>query len=464
MSAGQEAGPASPLAGRWPVARWPVARWLTGQRALLGTTLSLLATTVVTTVLGLAFWWVAARMLPLSQVGYGSAAVSALTLVGTFGMAGMNTVLIGHLAHRPAHANGLLTAAMYACGLLSGLLASGFWLVTAVLLPRAAPYLHSGTEAVTFIAGAALTGATLVLDQALLGTIGGRLQLWRNAAFAVAKLVALAGLAVAWHDQFGTSILVAWVAGTALSLVPVGVLLRRRGMRLTARPEWRVLRGLGRASLSNTWLNNMLQAPVLVMPMLVTGTLSAADGGAFYVAWTVVVVAVLLPFHFTTALYAASAADPRGLAAKLRFSLRISMLAGLAGVPLVIACAHLLLQLFGAGYAARAAVPLELLIMGYFGSVLKNHYIALCRISGRITQAGIYATVSTAVRLGAAVAGALTGGLVGLSIALLLVMTAEGVAVIPPVRAALNGRMSRPDRRPGTATGPLPEGSPNAGA
>jgi len=208
----------------------------------------------------------------------------------------------------------------------------------------------------------------------------------------------------------------------------------------------------------------MLQAPVLAMPMLVTGTLSAADGGAFYVAWTVVMVAVLLPFHFTTALYAASAADPRGLAAKLRFSLRISALAGLAGVPLVIACAHPLLRLFGAGYAARAAVPLELLITGYFGSVLKNHYIALCRISGRIAQAGIYATVSTAARLGAAVAGAMAGGLVGLSIALLIVMTAEGIVVIPPVRAALNGRISRPDRKSGPAAAPFPEGSPDVGA
>ena len=157
--------------------------------------MSLLATTVVTTVLGLAFWWAAAHLLPLSQVGYGSAAVSALTLVGTFGMAGMNTVLIGHLARSPQHANGLLTAAMYASGLISALLASGFWLVTAVMLPGAAPYLHSGTDAVTFIAGSALTGATLILDQALLGTIGGSLQLWRNTAFAVAKLVALAGLA-----------------------------------------------------------------------------------------------------------------------------------------------------------------------------------------------------------------------------------------------------------------------------
>ena len=133
-------------------------------------------------------------------------------------------------------------------------------------------------------------------------------------------------------------------------------------------------------------------------------------------------------------------------------------------MPLIIVSAHLLLRLFGAGYAARAAVPLELLIMGYFGSVLKNHYIALCRISGRITQAGIYATVSTAARFGAAVAGAKADGLVGLSIALLLVMTAEGIVVIPPVRAALNGRMSRPDRVQGPPRARSPEGSPNVGA
>lgn len=435
MSAARGPGPAPPRLA---------AHWWTGQRTLLGTTASLLATTVITTALGLAFWWAAARLIPLNEVGYGSAAVSGLTLVGTLGMAGMNTVLIGYLAHSPRYADGLLTAAMYASALISALLACGFWLIAAVVAPNAAPYLHNGTEAVIFIAGSALTGAALILDEAVLGVIGGSPQLWRNATFAVAKLAALAGLVTLWHDRFGTSVLTAWVAGMALSLVPVGVLLRRRGMRLTARPEWRLLRGLGRDTIANTWLNNMLQVPVLAMPMLVTGMLSAAAGAGFYVAWTVVMVAVLLPFHFTTALYAASAADPRGLAAKLRFSLRISMLGGLVGVPLVIVCAHWLLRLFGARYADLAAVPLELLIMSYFGSVLKNHYIALCRISGRITRAGIYATVSAAARLGAAVAGAMIHGLDGLSIALLIVMTVEGIVVIPPVRAALNGRTPRP--------------------
>ena len=407
------------------------------QRALLGTTVSLLATTGVTTVLGLAFWWVAAHLVPVSAVGYGSAAISAMTLVGTFGMAGLNTVLIGHLAKRPGDADGLLTAALCASAVISAALATGFWVVAGVLDPRIAPYLRSGPEAALFVAGAAITGAALVLDEALLGMIGGSPQLWRNTGFAVAKLFALGGLVALWHDRFGTPILAAWAGGTALSLIPVAFVLRRHGVCLVTRPRWRVLRGLGRASVANSWLNNALQVPVLATPILVTGLLSAADGGAFYVASTVLMVGVMLPYHFTTALYAASTADPGGLAAKVRMTLRICLLGGLAGVPLVIVCAHPLLRLFGAQYADRAAVPLQLMILGFFGSVLKNHYIALSRISGQVTRAAVFGTTALMVRIAAVVAGAYAGGLTGVAVALLTVMCAEGLYAVPCIRTAL---------------------------
>ena len=209
----------------------------------------------------------------------------------------------------------------------------------------------------------------------------------------------------------------------------------------------------------------MLQAPVLAMPMLVTGTLSAADGGAFYVAWTVVMVAVLLPYHFTTALYAASAADPRGLAAKLRFSLRISLLAGLAGVPLVIVSAHPLLRLFGAGYAARAAVPLELLIMGYFGSVLEESLrraVPDLRADHASRDLRHRVDRRPARRRGRRGHRRRPSRPVNCVAARLLPPT--GILVIPPVRAALNGRMSRPDRVQGPSRPSSTEGSPNARA
>jgi O-antigen/teichoic acid export membrane protein len=390
-------------------------------------------------VLGLAFWWLAAHLMPVEAVGYGSAAVSALTLVGTFGMAGLNTVLIGQLARQPRDPGGLLSASLCASGLVSAVLAAGFWLIAATFLPHAVPYLGSGLQAAAFIAGAALTGAGFVLDEALLGVIGGGLQLWRNVTFAVAKLAALAGLVLVWHDRFGGSVLGAWIVGTAVPAVPVMVVLRRHGTRLLAPPRWRALRHLGRASAGNIWLNNALQGPRLAVPLVVTGVLSAAHSGAFYVAWTIVTLASLLPNHFATALYAAGAGGERGLPGKLRFTLRTCLLGGVIGVPLVVLFARPLLRLFGPAYAAGGTLPLQVLALGYFGSVVANHYIALCRIEERITRGAVFATVTAAARLVAVAAGAAAGGLAGLSLALLAVMCAEGAYATPPVLRALRG-------------------------
>ncbi|HEY3877522.1 MAG TPA: hypothetical protein VGM12_02870 [Trebonia sp.] len=431
-----------------------------GHRPLLGTVISLVAATGVTSVLGVAYWWLAAHRESLAAVGNGSAAVSAMTLIGTFGMAGLNTTLIPHLARRTHRSDGLLAAALLAAALVSALLGAALWLAAVAVGGGFAPYLHTGPEALVFIGGSALTGAGLVLDEALLGLVGGAPQLWRNCAFAVTKLAVLAGLSVVWHDQFGTSILTAWVCGTALSLAVAAVLLRLRGVRLVSRPQWAALREIGRASARNTWLNNALQAPVLLAPILVTGLLGAEEGGAFYVASTVMTVVVMLSFHFSTALYAANAADPAGLAAKLRLTLRVCLLGGLVGVPLVIVAARPLLHVFGPQYAARATLSLQLMVVGYFGSVLKNHYVALLRISAEITRAAVFGTVTCAIRLAAIVAGALAGGLLGVSVALLAVMTAEGLYTVPALRRALRAQDPAPAQAKPAESEPAPQSPP----
>lgn len=430
-----------------------------GHRALLGTFISLIATTGITSALGIAYWAVAAHRTPMAAVGNGSAAVSAMTLAATFGMAGIGTTLIPALARRPRDADGLLVAALCTAALISAVLAAGFWLAAMTVSPRLAPYLHGPVDGTVFIVGAALTGACFVLDEALLGLLGGTPQLWRNIAFALSKLAALAALSVVWHDTLGTPLLTAWVAGTAFSLFVAVVLLYRRDVRLTARPQWGALRGLARETAGNTWLNISLRAPIQLTPILVTGLLPAADAGAFYVATTVTSVVALLSLHFTTALYAADTSDPDGLAGRLRFTLRISTLGGVLGVPLTILITHPLLSAFGSQYAAKAALPLQLMIAGYFGTALKNHYVVLCRIQDRLVRGAVYGTVTCVVRLAAIAAGGLAGGLTGMSVALLIVMCAEGLYGIPAIRAALDD-----SHQAARNSGPLALGPASRGA
>lgn len=92
------------------------------------------------------------------------------------------------------------------------------------------------------------------------------------------------------------------------------------------------------------------------------------------------------------------------------------------GLPFAVTTAHPLPHVIGAAYSAPNTMPHEAMIAGYFGSVLKDHYFACphlrpARIRDEITRAAIFATMTRAVRLAALVAGALAGGLTGVSVA-----------------------------------------------
>ena len=127
-SIGRSAAPSSSL-------RTPIKAAWRRHRDLLSNAISLVATTGVTSALGFFYWALAARLFTQRAVGYGSAAVSAMTLLGTIGMFGLGTVLIGELPRRRPRA-GLVSAALLASGLGSMVLGLGFAVVASSISVR----------------------------------------------------------------------------------------------------------------------------------------------------------------------------------------------------------------------------------------------------------------------------------------------------------------------------------------
>lgn len=413
-------------------------------RALLSNASSLVATTGVGSVLGFVYWALAARLFTQQAVGYGSAAISAITLLGTIGMFGLGTVLIGELPRRRPRA-GLVSAALAASGLGSLILGLGF----AIVAPRVSQsFVHiSGTaeQAALFAAGVMVTGASLVFDQATIGLLRGGLQLTRNVSFAAAKLVALPATAFILHSELGAGIMISWVAGTAVSLIPVAVRLRLAGTTILPRPDWGVLRGLGKSAVAHSWLNIAITVPWSLIPVLVTAIVSPSANAAFYVAWMLVSFVYIVPAALSTVLFAEVAADPQVIARKIRFTLRLSLLIGLPGMIALILGGHLALSIFGTGYARIATLPLCLLAISYLPAIPKIHYIAVCRAADKIPRAATVLTIAATAEVTAVALGGASGGLRGLSFALLGVYLVEGLVTAPAVvRAAIgHGRHRR---------------------
>lgn len=426
-------GPQEAAAGRWPARLRHLAR---ANRAIIGGAGSLAGTTAVTSGLGFCYWWLAARLFPPAAVGLAAAAISAMTLLGTLGMLGLGTLLMGELPRRPAQARALIATALLAASLAGGVLGLLFAAAAPSLSPDLRPLGATAGRALLFALGVGLTAATLVLDQAILGLLRGRLQLARNLLFAAAKLGALLAAGLWLPDATGLVIYATWVAGIALSLAIMGRVDRACGDGGGWRPGWGLLRGLRRAALGHHGLNLALLAPGLLLPILVTLTLSAALNASFYIAWMLANLVYVGPAALATVLYAVGAADPSLLARKIRLTLRLAVAGGVLGAAALLAGANQLLGGFGGAYAEQAGASLRILGLGVFPLIVKDHYVAICRIHGRVARAALLITSLGALEIACAAWGARVGGLAGLCVGWVASMGVGAVIMARPVRRA----------------------------
>ena len=404
---------------------------------------SLLATTGVTSLFGFAYWVFAARVFSQEAVGYGSAAISVMTLLGTIGMFGLGTMLIGELPQRRSK-GGLVAASLSASAIGSMVLGIGFTLVALAFGKHFVEIDGTLVRGVVFSVGVALTGATLVFDEATIGLLRGGIQLARNTAFSVIKMAILPVSALVVHSAFGVGIMASWILGTILSLVPVVVLFRRSGSSVLHRPDWGALRKLTKVTMAHNWLNLAITVPPRLIPVLVTVVVSPSANAAYYVAAMIVSFLFMVPTHLSTVLFAIASATPEAIAEKLRFVLRLSLIVGIAAMLVLGASAHLVLGIFGPQYARVATVPMWLLLLGYIPAVPKTQYIAVCRATGQVSKATAVLSAQSVAEMLSVVIGGKLDGLFGVCLGQLVVGILEGLMTAPAVIRAALGRIRLP--------------------
>ena len=413
------------------------ARWVMPQWLLISNAAALLGATAVTSLLGAIFWVVAARLFPVEAVGLGSALVSAMTLLGSIGILGFGTLLVGEFRHVQSGRAQLISTVL----LVTAASGSALGLIFALVAPRyatdLAPLSTSAAAVIVFTVGTALTAVAMVLDQALVGLLRSDLQLWRNTVFAIIKLIALVAVGLSLTGS-GNGIYSTWVVANAVSLVVLWMYFLRR-QRDTAtfasiRPKLSRLRGLGKTALAHHGLNLSLQIPSQIMPLIVTALLSATVNAYFYTAWMVLGFILVGPSSLTMVLYAVGAADPDRLRQKFRFTLLVSVSGCLVAYLGLLLLGHQLLSIAGGEYAREALRPLLILALGTFPLIIRVHYIALKRIQNQLAEAVRLTGFGAGIEIIGASVGALIGGLDGLAVGWLIAVCLEVLPMTRPLQ------------------------------
>ncbi|GAB1689892.1 lipopolysaccharide biosynthesis protein [Krasilnikovia sp. M28-CT-15] len=432
-----------------PVHQPGIVGKLKGHLDLLLNAGSLMATTVITSLLGFAYWWVAARTASEEAVGEASAAVSAMTLIGTIGMFGMGTMLISDLPAMQKRRWDLISTCLLVAGAAATVGGLAYVALAHLALPQLKDAMGGTAATVLLVFGIALNAVTLVLDEALVGLLQGPMQLTRNAWFAVSKLALLGLLAALPITLTGSMLTLTWIAGIVLSVAVLARVLRRRGMVDSLRPSPALLRGRGRATFDHNLLNLATYLPRAALPLVVTAVLSAEANASFYTAFMVLSFLAMVPGNVALTLFAVASGDKAALRSKVRMGLLICLGGGLPVAIVVALLAEPIMSVFGANYARNASSALAILTLTYVPFVFHHFFLAISRVQDRVRGAGIFSVFAGVAELLAAWYGGSRGSLTSLVTWVAIVMAIETVLVAPTVL-----RVVLPSRRDAAAENP----------
>jgi O-antigen/teichoic acid export membrane protein len=326
--------------------------------------LALLLNSGVTSLIGVAYWTLAARLTPPEVVGLNAALISAMMALASLSHLGLVGALSGFLP-RAGAATGALVRRAYALAAVLALVFATAFVVAAPHFSGQLRDLERPGLAAVFVA-AVLTWSLFALQDSVLTGLGRAVWIpLENIIYSGAKLVLVLALAASLG---GYGILVSWVVPAALAVVPVSLAVFKifipshleaygtepaRGTHLFRR--FVASDGLGMV------LAQMLSA---LFPILVMEQAGAETAGRFYIPWMLAQSLDLVAINVGMSLTVQGAHTQDQLPSIFR---RV-LLRTLAPVGLLVAvamvAAPLVLTLFGAGYANASVETFRLLLVG----------------------------------------------------------------------------------------------------
>lgn len=400
-------------------------------RSLLTNAYALMTNTVITGLLGLAYWLLAARHYAPVDVGRASAAYSAMNL-----LAGITALsLIGAMARfipRSGRRTGALIKRGYALSVASAVIGGVVFLMFTGR-PGSSYAELAGLRAGAIFIGCVVVWSLFTLqDGALIGLRSARWVAIENALFGIAKIALLLPLAILIPH---TGLYVSWMVPAVLAVPLVNLLIfgrllpRHADLACDAQPP--SSRQVGRFLAGDVTGALCLLATVNLVPVLVAGIVGPGTNAYFYMAWTIGVMIDLLAANMALSLTVEGSFDPAGLARHVKAALRRTML---LLVPIAIGTvlfAPWILGMFGPGYAKYGAPILELLAVATLPRTVTELYLGALRAQSRTKLVALIQGVRAALILGMTLVLIKAMGIIGAGVAVLVSQLIMAVAVAP---------------------------------
>jgi O-antigen/teichoic acid export membrane protein len=345
---------------------------------------ALMANTVVTGVLGMGYWLLAAHYYSPEEFGRGQAVITAMRLFASLTALGFVGALARYLPLAGRRTPELILRGYGLAAATGGVAAVGF-LLTLPMWGQTYSVLAGFGPGLFFLASVLVWSVFTLQDVVLTGLRRAPFVPLNNLVFGLVKMGLLVALAGALPDG---GIFVSWMIPTALALIPVnwlifGVVVPRHVKQSDPVQEPPRLREIGRFLAGDFPGTLSILAIVYLVPVVIATQVGEATFGRFSMAHTLASMIELLAMNMAVSLTVEGSFDRARLAENCRRALRRAFMIVTPIIAVAILGAPLILTIFGSEFAAEGTLLLRLMSLAVLPRVLIEVYLSALRAQGR---------------------------------------------------------------------------------
>jgi hypothetical protein len=206
-------------------------------------------------------------------------------------------------------------------------------------------------------------------------------------------------------------------------------------------------RRYGVLSLKHHVLNVSINSVYYIVGLIAAIVLLPRQLAYFTAAFLLESTAMVIPYLLALSLFAETTSDQGLLHRHVRRTLPLGL--ALCGGIVVVAqvAAPFALRIFGPAYALNGTTALRLLVLVGPAYVIKDHYVAIRRVQGRLSQAAMMMAAGTSAEAAGAALGGIYWGMTGLCAGWAIASACEAFVLLPAVLRVFHRDPSvEPDR------------------
>jgi O-antigen/teichoic acid export membrane protein/aminoglycoside phosphotransferase (APT) family kinase protein len=359
--------------------------------------LAIVASSGLSSAVGLLYWVLAARLFPPEVVGVNAVALSTMMLIGGVAHLNMTYALLRFVPVAGRAARRLVAVGYLVAVTIAALAGAGFALGAGAWAPELVEAAGQG-PLIAFFAIAAPVWTLFTLQDYVLTAVGRATVVpAENILFALLKIGLLV---VAAFAAVSGGIALSWVAATAVIvlLINLWLLLRVLPAHGRARADRAVpvtVGGVARFVRADFAGALFQQAAMMGLPMVVLARLGPQAAAVYNVVWQFGLALYLVPSGMGQSLVAHGAADPGRVEKARRETVRRALLLVVPAAVALVLGGRLVLWVFGEHYADAGALALALIALSAVPNVITAATTSTARVRQRRgVQFGVPAAVS----------------------------------------------------------------------